>query len=83
MLKDIFRDYMQKYTTECSSFEETEMLVEEAKERAVAYIENLRKMTFDGSEKLELHSTDFWDRYVTTRESQFKFVTFFQNVHQN
>ena len=62
MMREIFRDYIHRYRKECSSFEEQEILLEEAKERAVSYIENLRKMSFGGSEKLELHSIDFWDR---------------------
>ena len=90
ILKDIFRDYIQKFKTECTTFEERELLIEEAKERAVAYTESLRQMSFGGSERVQLHSGDYWERiyqnilseYVQAREQNesLKIDEFLQSV---
>lgn len=63
MTREIFRDYIKKYLSDSTTFEQRAVLLEEAKERAISYIENLRQMTFNGSEALELHSASFWNRF--------------------
>ncbi|KAL9648130.1 hypothetical protein ABK040_007495 [Willaertia magna] len=61
-MKDVIRDYIQTYKN-TESFEEQEVLLENAKDKAISYITNLRNMTIGGTSPIKVHSKDYWVKY--------------------
>ncbi|KAF0983487.1 hypothetical protein FDP41_010552 [Naegleria fowleri] len=61
MMREIFKDYIARYNSKSTTLEEKALILEDAKESVVSYMENLKKMTNNGDEQIELHSPQFWE----------------------
>ncbi|KAG2377620.1 hypothetical protein C9374_009136 [Naegleria lovaniensis] len=71
MMREIFKDYIARYNSKSITLEEKELLLEDAKESVISYMENLRKMSNDGGEQIELHSPQFWERLYSKLYSEY------------